>query len=64
MFIFIFLSGEGDVVRCFCCNLGLSEWAAADDPWIQKSHNHNPNIFLTSKASLYGCMTVRYYIFF
>lgn len=49
--MFISLSGEGDVVRCFCCNLGLSEWAATDDPWIQHARHFQKCWFLRTKKS-------------
>ena len=38
---FQYIAGDSDVVRCFCCNVGLSEWAAADDPWIEHAR-HSP----------------------
>ncbi|XP_052088502.1 uncharacterized protein LOC127725513 isoform X2 [Mytilus californianus] len=36
-----FYTGKTDIVRCFCCNLGLAEWAETDDPWTEHAR-HNP----------------------
>ncbi|XP_063402280.1 baculoviral IAP repeat-containing protein 7-B-like [Mytilus trossulus] len=36
-----FYTGEGDIVRCFCCDLGLAEWDVSDDPWTEHSR-HSP----------------------
>ncbi|XP_071170353.1 putative inhibitor of apoptosis [Mytilus edulis] len=30
-----------DLVRCFCCNLGLSEWDECDNPWTEHAR-HSP----------------------
>jgi hypothetical protein len=40
IFLFIF-QGEQDIVRCFCCDLGLAEWDAKDDAWREHAR-HNP----------------------
>ncbi|VDI00830.1 Hypothetical predicted protein [Mytilus galloprovincialis] len=36
-----FYTGKNDIVRCFCCNLGLAEWAGTDNPWTEHAR-HNP----------------------
>ncbi|VDI45577.1 Hypothetical predicted protein [Mytilus galloprovincialis] len=36
-----FYTGEGDIVRCFCCDLGLAEWDESDDPWTEHAR-HSP----------------------
>ncbi|CAG2202983.1 BIRC2_3 [Mytilus edulis] len=36
-----FYTGKTDIVRCFCCNLGLAEWAETDNPWTEHAR-HNP----------------------
>ncbi|CAC5394460.1 XIAP [Mytilus coruscus] len=36
-----FYTGENDIVRCFCCDLGLAEWDPKDDPWKEHAR-HNP----------------------
>ena len=33
---------DGDIVRCFCCDLGLSEWDEHDDAWSEHAR-HSPN---------------------
>jgi hypothetical protein len=36
------LLGKDDIVRCFCCDLGLAEWDPSDDPWREHArHSHN-----------------------
>lgn len=30
-----FNTGVGDLVRCFQCGIGLRNWGAGDDPWIE-----------------------------
>lgn len=39
--MYIHLVGKKDIVRCFCCNLGLAEWAGTDNPWTEHAR-HNP----------------------
>ena len=39
--ILIVFPGEGDIVRCFCCDLGLAEWDPKDTPWM-KHARHSP----------------------
>ena len=35
------LLGKDDIVRCFCCDLGLAEWDPSDDPWREHArHSH------------------------
>ena len=48
IFLFIF-QGEQDIVRCFCCDLGLAEWDAKDNAWREHAR-HNPKCwFLKSQ---------------
>lgn len=37
-----FYTLDGDIVRCFCCDLGLSEWDEHDDAWSEHAR-HSPN---------------------
>ncbi|XP_071136607.1 baculoviral IAP repeat-containing protein 3-like [Mytilus edulis] len=44
-----FYTGENDIVRCFCCDLGLAEWDPKDNPWTEHAR-HNPRcIFLLTE---------------
>ena len=44
-----FYTGEQDIVRCFCCDLGLAEWDAKDNAWREHAR-HNPKCwFLKSQ---------------
>ncbi|VDI74453.1 baculoviral IAP repeat-containing protein 6 (apollon), partial [Mytilus galloprovincialis] len=44
-----FYTGENDIVRCFCCDLGLAEWDPKDNPWTEHAR-HNPKCwFLLSE---------------
>ena len=46
-----FYTGEGDITRCFCCDLGLAEWDPKDDPWVEHAR-HNPKCpFLNAQKS-------------
>lgn len=38
--------GEADIVRCFCCDLGLAEWDAQDDPWVEHARHNSRCLFL------------------
>ncbi|XP_052088207.1 baculoviral IAP repeat-containing protein 3-like isoform X2 [Mytilus californianus] len=44
-----FYTGEADIVRCFCCNLGLAEWDAQDDPWVEHARHNCRCLFLKSE---------------
>ena len=33
------LLGKDDIVRCFCCHLGLTEWDVSDDPWREHARH-------------------------
>ncbi|KAK3091684.1 hypothetical protein FSP39_021852 [Pinctada imbricata] len=37
-----FYTGNSDIVRCFCCDIGLAEWDPGDDPWEEHAR-HSPN---------------------
>ncbi|VDI28245.1 baculoviral IAP repeat-containing protein 7/8 [Mytilus galloprovincialis] len=41
-----FYTGEADIVRCFCCDLGLAEWDAQDDPWVEHARHNSRCLFL------------------
>lgn len=45
----LFYTYEHDVVRCFCCDLGLSEWDIADDPWTEHAR-HSPNCWYLKRV--------------
>ena len=48
IFLFCF-QGEQDIVRCFCCDLGLAEWDVKDNAWREHAR-HNPKCwFLKSQ---------------
>ncbi|KAK3097987.1 hypothetical protein FSP39_015077 [Pinctada imbricata] len=36
-----FFTGESDIVRCFCCDMGLAEWMEEDVPWEEHA-KHSP----------------------
>ncbi|VDI42650.1 Hypothetical predicted protein [Mytilus galloprovincialis] len=44
-----FYTGEADIVRCFCCDLGLAEWDAQDDPWVEHARHNCRCLFLKSE---------------
>lgn len=47
--MFIRILGDNDIVRCFCCDLGLAEWDPKDNPWTEHAR-HNPKChFLKNK---------------
>jgi hypothetical protein len=31
----MYYTGEGDIVKCFCCNLRLSQWLSTDNAWAE-----------------------------
>ncbi|XP_076466818.1 baculoviral IAP repeat-containing protein 7-like [Babylonia areolata] len=33
-----FFTGDGDGVRCFCCDGALRSWEPGDDPWVEHAH--------------------------
>ena len=35
------IKGEGDIVRCFCCDIGLAEWEEEDIAWEEHA-KHSP----------------------
>ncbi|XP_071137536.1 putative inhibitor of apoptosis isoform X2 [Mytilus edulis] len=44
-----FYTGDNDIVRCFCCDLGLAEWDPKDNVWTEHAR-HNPKChFLKNK---------------
>ena len=44
-----YIVGNSDIVRCFCCDIGLAEWDPEDDPWEEHAR-HSPNCkFLKEK---------------
>ncbi|XP_063405194.1 uncharacterized protein LOC134688419 [Mytilus trossulus] len=44
-----FYTGEADIVRCFCCDLGLAEWDVQDDPWVEHARHNCRCLFLKSE---------------
>ncbi|MDP0588581.1 MAG: RING-HC finger protein [Candidatus Endonucleobacter bathymodioli] len=49
-----FYTGNTDVVRCFCCDLGLAEWDSADCPWREHARHATKCWFLQQeKGSRY-----------
>lgn len=47
--ITIFFSVDHDIVRCFCCDLGLSEWDENDSPWTEHAR-HSPNCWYLKRV--------------
>ena len=37
----VHIAGEGDIVRCFCCDIGLAEWEEEDIAWEEHA-KHSP----------------------
>lgn len=40
---------DHDIVRCFCCDLGLSEWDENDSPWTEHAR-HSPNCWYLKRV--------------
>jgi hypothetical protein len=60
--LFIF-QGEQDIVRCFCCDLGLAEWDAKDNAWREHAR-HNPKCwFLKSQKGESYIKAANYILF-
>lgn len=38
----LYCIGRDDIVRCFCCDIGLADWESEDDPWTEHAR-HSPN---------------------
>ena len=36
--ISLYIAGTEDLVRCFFCGGGLSNWESEDDPWVEHAH--------------------------
>ena len=44
-----FISGEADIVRCFCCDLGVAEWANTDDVSVEHARHSSTCRFLKTQ---------------
>ena len=44
-----FIAGDADIVRCFCCDLGVAEWAHTDDVWVEHARHSSTCWFLKSQ---------------
>ncbi|CAC5426749.1 unnamed protein product [Mytilus coruscus] len=46
-----FYTGEADIVRCFCCGIGLAEWNHQDEPWVQHAkHSFKCSFLIREKG--------------
>lgn len=44
-----FISGNADIVRCFCCDLGVAEWDYTDDVWVEHARHSSTCWFLKNQ---------------
>ena len=44
-----FISGDADIVRCFCCDFGVAEMNHTDDVWVERTRHSSTCWFLKTQ---------------